>query len=78
MATVQSSYGDRDPNEQSCRTCKYWDGQRTWPADESETSRCELIDQRFPPYFSQALEGINVETVTRVTDSCLFHEYRQR
>ena len=76
MAILQKGYGERDPNERSCRTCQYWDGERKWPADESETGRCDLIDHRFPPYLSQVLERISVETVTMVTDSCSFHEYR--
>ena len=76
MPPVQMSHGDRDPNEKACRTCMYWDGDRSWPTDESLTGACSLSSERFPPFFSKVLEAAGVEPVTKATDSCQFHEYR--
>lgn len=68
MAVVQRHYGPRDPNEISCRTCRYWDGDRSWPTDETRTGKCSVP---LPPYLMQQ------EPVTRVTDTCRFHLYHR-
>ena len=70
MAQAQVHYGRRDPNERGCRTCRYWDGDRSWPTDETRTGRCSLP---LPPYLLRALEA---EPVTKATEDCRFHDYR--
>ena len=79
MSTVQNHYGPRDPNERSCRTCHYWGGERLWPIrDEDQEDRCNvLVAGKLPPYLAKALEVVGVEPLTRVADSCSFHEYRR-
>ena len=68
-----------DPNDKDCRTCKFWDGDRSWPTDENWEGRCSvLISGIFPPYFSKALEELSGEPITKATERCSFHEYQQR
>ena len=76
MPIVQSSYGERDPNERSCRTCMHWEGDRSFPINEEVTGNCSVLSG-CPPYFSQVLEVLKVETVTKVTDSCKYHGYHR-
>ena len=54
------------PYEHGCRTCRYWDGDRSWPTDETRTGRCSLP---LPPYLLRALEA---EPVTKATEDCRF------
>ena len=71
MAIVQTHYGLMDPNERSCRTCRWWDGNRSWPlTDETREGRCSVS---LPPYLLQG-----VDSVTKATDECRFHDYAPR
>ena len=67
---TQSSYGPRDPNERGCRTCEFWDGDRSWPTDETRVGMCSVS---LPPYLVR-----KVPPQTKATDACRFHEYRRR
>ena len=71
MAVVQSRYGDRDPNEKGCRTCVYWQGDRSWPINEqTPTGLCSVS---LPPYLAR-----RGPPETKATDGCRFHEYASR
>ena len=76
MSVLQPSYGPRDPNERSCRTCRSWDGDRSSLADRTRTGSCSMIsDGELPPYFAEVFEALEVQLVTTAKDSCSFHDY---
>ena len=72
MAVVQTNYGPRDPNDKDCRTCHYWDGDRSWPTDEGWIGHCSLP---LPPYLLALVDG---KPETRATDRCHTHRYYSR
>lgn len=61
----------RDPRHASCRICKHWDGDRSWPLEEGRTGQC-CVD--LPPYLSKALDKLDVKRVTRAKDLCRFYD----
>lgn len=71
MGTIPVGGQNKDPHEIGCRTCKHWDGDGSWPTDETRTGHCSLP---LPPYLLRALEA---KPVTKVTDTCQFHRYRR-
>ena len=72
--------GRPDPNEQSCRTCWFWDGERRHDLDEARTGRCAVAEQDggLPPFFAKLLEKAAVEPVTTATDLCRCHVYHYK
>ena len=66
---IQQNYGSRDPNERSCRTCRYWSGDRSWPFDK-KSPPAALCGVPLPPYLQR-----RGPSQTTATQSCLFHDY---
>ena len=71
MAHAQTHYRRGDPWEPSCRTCKHWSGDRSWPINETKTGQCR---RTFPPFFVTVMEACKVEPETKATDICSFIE----
>ena len=77
MAHVQKHYARRDPWQRTCRTCKHWDGDRTWPTDETRLGTCRVP---LPPYLVERRvlvtgSGTYQTPVTSATATCMFHDY---
>ena len=70
--------GRPDTNYRECRSCRFWDGDRSPPiASEEREGLCSaVVDGKLPPDFSKVLSLSGVEPITRMTDSCSFHEYQ--